>query len=253
MECTSQTNPFGYLGNFTSDRHALLVTSEGGKLVKTPKYTYRENVQFQEGRFFIHESGNAEVEIKISAKGLQIENGNMLSVARMPNEEKVKWIQRYMGLPTLEVQNLEFVILQNEIPEINIHTNLNVKNLGNKSGNRLFIQPNQINALSSSLSSSNGSRTRNFQRTLGYKDIDTMVFKLPVGFEVENLPKGVKFITDFGEYENVFEVVGDELTYKRILEIRDGIYPPELFDSYKDFLSQIEKADKTKVVLKKAN
>lgn len=251
LECTSQTNPFGYLGDFTSDRHALLVTSEGGKLVKTPKYSFMENIQFQEGRFVINESGNADVQIQIRAKGLQIENGNMLSVSRSSKEEKTKWIQQYLGLPSMEVQNLEFSVFHSEIPELSVQTFLKVKNLANKSGNRLFIQPNQINVFNSSVSAPKGSRTQSFQRTFGYKDFDTMIFKFPEGFEIENMPNGVSIVSEFGEYSTEFELNGDELTYKRRLELKDGIYPPELFDSYQDFLSQIEKSEKTKVVLKK--
>ncbi|WP_373520916.1 DUF3857 domain-containing protein [Aquiflexum sp.] len=253
LECTSQTNPFGYLGDFTSDRKALLITENGGKLAKTPKYGIEDNIQVQEGRFLINESGNAVVEIQIKTKGLQIENGNMLSVARNSKEEKTKWIQQYFNLPSLEVQNMEFTVSQSETPEVNVQTVLNVRNLANKSGNRLFLQPNQINVFTNSISTANGSRTQSFQRTLGYRDFDTMVFKLPEGFEIENLPSRVKHVTAFGEYETEFEVDGDELTYRRTLEMRDGIYTPELFDSYKEFLSQIEKADKTKVVLKKIN
>ncbi|SMD44021.1 protein of unknown function [Aquiflexum balticum DSM 16537] len=253
LECTSQTNPFGYLSDFTSDRFALLITENGGMLAKTPKYGFEENVQIQEGRFIINESGNAEAFIQIRTKGLQIENGNMLSVARISSEEKAKWIQQYLNLPSLEVQKLEFTVHQNDIPEVNVETMLNVRNLANKSGNRLFLQPNQINVFTNSISTSNSTRTNYFQKNLGYRDFDTMVFKLPDGFEIENFPIGVKYTSALGEYETEFIIDGDELTYKRTLEMKDGIYAPELFDNYREFLSQIEKADKTKVVLKKIN
>ena len=43
LECTSQTNPFGYTGTFTSDRDVLVVTDGGGKIVHTPVYSQKDN------------------------------------------------------------------------------------------------------------------------------------------------------------------------------------------------------------------
>ena len=43
LECTSQTNPCGYLGKFTDNRPALLAAPDGGHLVRTPVYDEKTN------------------------------------------------------------------------------------------------------------------------------------------------------------------------------------------------------------------
>jgi len=43
LECTSRTNDFGELGNFTENRNALMITENGGQLVSTPKSKASDN------------------------------------------------------------------------------------------------------------------------------------------------------------------------------------------------------------------
>ncbi len=43
LECTSQDIPFGFLGNYTNDRLALVVSDSTSQLVQTKKYDAKEN------------------------------------------------------------------------------------------------------------------------------------------------------------------------------------------------------------------
>jgi hypothetical protein len=50
LECTSQVIPFAFQGAFTDNRHVLMITPQGGKLVKTHRYTDFENKLIEVGR-----------------------------------------------------------------------------------------------------------------------------------------------------------------------------------------------------------
>ena len=52
LECTSQTMPFGFLGDFTDDRDVLVVTPEGGIIKRTAIYKDETNLQKLANNYF---------------------------------------------------------------------------------------------------------------------------------------------------------------------------------------------------------
>ena len=73
-DCTSQTIPFGYLGDFTDDRNVLACTPEGGKLMHTPKYNYKNNLESRKAEFAINEAGELSGTMKTIFKGIDYED-----------------------------------------------------------------------------------------------------------------------------------------------------------------------------------
>jgi hypothetical protein len=61
LECTSQYQPFGFLGDFTDDRDVLLITDESGKIAHTKIYKTEDNTQNRKIEAQIDSAGNAAV------------------------------------------------------------------------------------------------------------------------------------------------------------------------------------------------
>jgi hypothetical protein len=91
LECTSQDIPFGYLGSFTNDRHVLMITDEGGKLVKTPDYPQDMNRKDCWANVEIAEDGAGEASIHSSYSGLLYDE-----VSGMINEDKLEQKKGYI-------------------------------------------------------------------------------------------------------------------------------------------------------------
>ena len=74
LECTSQTVPFGFGGNFTDDRYALIVKPTGGEIIKTNAYVEKDNSQITSGQYTIDEKGSIKGQLTIESKGVRYSN-----------------------------------------------------------------------------------------------------------------------------------------------------------------------------------
>ena len=71
LECTSQTEAFGFLSNFTDDRLALIVKSEGGEIVRTTSYINEQNSKISKGIVRLDINGDLFATLEIKYKGIQ--------------------------------------------------------------------------------------------------------------------------------------------------------------------------------------
>ena len=73
--------------------------------------------------------------------------------------------------------------------------------------------------------------------------------KLPDGFEVDEVPDGVKLDSDFGSYTASFEIKDGQLLFKRTLVQRAATVPANKYQSLRDFFGRINALEQSPVVL----
>lgn len=250
LECTSQTMPSGYLGDFTSDRPALMIDANGGKLVRTPKYNLNQNLQVRHIKAVLDDNGTLSTNIRTRYTGMQQDNlHNMINAL---SKEKVKEILvEQLDFSTYDVNNFNYEEKKSSLPSINESLNITVSNYATITGKRLFIMPNIMTRSGSKL---NVDSTRKFDIQLGYeyRDMDSVEIELPKGYTVEVLPKDVDIQSKFGNYSSSVKFKDNKLFYYRIIEQNSGRYPAKDYNDLAEFYSAIYKADRNKVVLVKA-
>jgi Domain of Unknown Function with PDB structure (DUF3857)/Transglutaminase-like superfamily len=247
LECTSQTNPFGYLGSFTSDRHVLLITENGGKLVKTPTYQVIDNQQITKGNVVLGENNSATANIEILFTGMQQEMPSAL-IHQLGQDEQKKWILNNISLSGVELESFSLTENKAKIPSVKQIMKLSLRNITTKSGTRVFFMPN-IMSQSKSIPLANANRKSDFVQSMNYLDTDSITFQIPKNYSAEFLPEPIKIQSKFGTYSSSTIIVGDKITYFRQLTIKKGQYPPSQYAEWVDFRRKIVKADKSQVVL----
>lgn len=247
LECTSQTAPFGYLGTFTDNRYALLVTENGGKLAKTIRYAGNVNLQSTAADVYLDATGNAKAKVTSSYSGLQYENGNLDNVVDLSTEDQKKWIQNNLEITTFVVNDFTIASKKAKIPTATVAANLTLNKYASVSNKRIFMTPNLMNRWSY-IPEKVESRKSPFVLRMAFTDVDTIRYHIPESIYPEFLPSDTKIESRFGTYEAGFKLDAGSLIYTRKMTRKDGEFPPEAYQELIDFYKSVNKADNTKLV-----
>jgi transglutaminase-like putative cysteine protease len=246
LECTSQTNPFGYIGTFTDDRKALLITEDGGKLVNTKKYTAEQNVQSRSADVFLELSGNAKATVKTTYSGLQYEDHDLNFVLNKQDMQK-KWVESTTQIPIFDIVSFSMTDQKQKIPSATVKLNLNLQQFATVNGKRIFITPNLMNR-STHVPEKVEQRKSNVHIRLEVIDNDTIRYHIPENIYPEFLPEPIKITSRYGEYESTVKLDAGSLVYTRRVKMNKGEFPADSYTELIDFYKSINKADNMKMV-----
>lgn len=140
LECTSKHLPTGYLGDFTSDRHALVVTDEGGFIDKTPAY---DHVRFNSYKF------EHEVQIDLTGNtkivGSYLLEGNaaadLIEASRaLSGEQKKNYLNSTLGGQGLVLAEYSIVdITDGVVPKARISFSGQIQKYTQTTGKRIIL------------------------------------------------------------------------------------------------------------------
>ena len=249
LECTSQTAPFNEPSTFTGNREALLITPEGGKIVTTRWYTEHENQSYTVAAVKIDADGNAQIRFSTVSSGMIYSNSSVGVVASMDRKTQVQWLRGMTSLSNFEAGNISFEegYIGNTIAGT-VTADLEARRAASVSGKRMFINPNMFSQSKISLSPLEERKSR-MKLSYAYTFMDTVHIEVPEGYYPEMLPEPISIASDFGSYEAQFLFNDQGLMYIRKRTQVDGVYEAERYNDYVSFRKEIERADRTKVVL----
>ena len=248
LECTSQTNPFGFLGDFTDDRDVLVITPEGGVIKRTPSYKNETNLQTTKATIRLDEKGTIQATLERVSKGLQF--ANKYSYERYPKEELIK---HYKSKVWSYNNNLEVdsVTLKNDKEQV-VFTedfSISIEDYATVTDAEILFRVNFFNK-----NSFIPKRYRNRKLPLliprGFKDEDESIIEIPKGYQVEALFEDKSIINKFGMYQISIDKIDEHhIKYKRTLFIKEGLYPKEDYKAYRAFRRKVAKNDNLRIAL----
>ncbi|HYG38289.1 MAG TPA: DUF3857 domain-containing protein [Cytophagales bacterium] len=246
LECTSQTNPFGYLGSFTDNRKVILCTKQGGIVATTRSYSPLESSQIRKAFFLLDAEGNLEGNVTTQFQGIQYDNRDR--IVSLSGRDRTEEILKLYPINNLDIKKYEISQDKQGIPVMTEELNFYSSNYGAKSSNRIFLYINPVNQFHNFLKDL-GARKNPIFIPRGYLDEDLLEYTLPENYKIEHLPKDVNLKNEFGEFSCKTTLEGDKLIYQRKMLLNEGTFPPESYQKLREYYLKIALADQQKLVL----
>jgi len=252
LECTSQEGPLNYLGSFTDDRNVLLIDKEESRIIRTPASTAKDNVCERTIEAEILETGGVTAKVAIRYKGLQQDYPRSVAKIASPREQE-EWLQETIDLSGKTINEYEFTTVSQDEPLVVLEVDLDARQYASKAGKRLLINPNLLSRMTH-IPEKMEERTQPIELKRAYSYKDEVHFTLPAGLSIESMPDApVEIKSDFGTYQAQFFLTEDgKLQYSRFFQQNKVSLPAERYEDFRQFMIDVNKADKTKVVLVKS-
>lgn len=247
LECTSQTEAMGYAGSFTGNRHALLITPDGGKLVKTPSYSGSENTVSRKAEVLLNADGNATATLETIFSGLEQDEPSF--VVSAGSEDQQAWFRQNVQLANYSVKNLEYSRQKDRLPKVTEKATLVINKCVGITSKRFFLTPNLFSQNTIRLPE-NKNRTVDILQNQASIATDIITFHLPPGvFHPEFFPETQNIKSSFGEYSVTYKIAENKITYNRTLKLEKGRYAANQYNELQEFFRKVTAADKTQIVL----
>jgi transglutaminase-like putative cysteine protease len=248
LECTSQTNPFGFLGDFTDDRDVLVITPEGGVIKRTPSYKNETNLQTTKATIRLDKKGTIQATLERISKGLKFDN--RYHYDRYPKEELIKHYKSKVWSYNNNLE-VESVKLKNDKEQVAFTEDflISIEDYATVTDAEILFRVNFFNK-NSFIPKRYRNRKLPLQISRGFKDEDESIIEIPKGYQVEALFEDKSIINKFGMYQISIDKIDEHhIKYKRTLFIKEGLYPKEDYKAYRAFRRKVAKNDNLRIAL----
>ena len=248
LECTSNTAPTGYMGDWTADRTVLLLTPEGGQLARTPKPLPSDNAAIQNVNIQVQEDGSVQMALSAEYYGARQELLRALT-EELSTEDQLEYLHRKGYLPALQQVEYDLVVNPDE-PKAELNFSCELDRYARRMGQRMFLPINRYFAFDQ-VPPADNQRELPIQLRTARLLVDTISIELPELMEIESMGEAITTIEhDRGTYRSEINVEGNQLRWVRVLQLFPVELPAEAYAELRDFYIEVGRADARQIVLK---
>jgi len=250
LECTSKQTLPGVLGNFTENRNALLLTENGGVLVKTPVSKSVSNKWISTTDAELFDDGSALLTSRLFVSGEFWQYVDAY-VNGQTKEDTKKALVNAFGYKAPD--DLAVKILSDSADGHLVEIKLSYSQFYDfKAGSKHFYPLRQYKLNEETIKPA---ETRKHEYLFDYPYIKTdhITYKLPEGFLNESVQPTKEIRNEYVKYQNSIQLneTKTKLSVTTELQLHKHIVPPDKFNEVANSFEAIKKDEGQKIVLKK--
>jgi hypothetical protein len=200
------------------------------------------NLSGRSGVFFMNVKGSASARINAKFSGSFF--GSAHSNYFIQSEDELRRILfsnlRYSDFKVPTVSYMESAL---KVPESSLDYQLEIKNFVSLNGSRIYFNPSfsMQNYLTDSPVS--------LSIVASSISLDSLTYNLPSGFVTEFVPTPISITSKYGIYTYKISAEGSKVVFVRKLELYKSDIPVKDYEEIKNFINDIARTDRQKVIL----
>ncbi len=243
LECTNQTIPFNFLGSFTSDRDVLLITPDGGKLVRTP--LMRNSFMATTGTISLERRGASRGSLTMMAGGLAFDDNRIFNGKTVTELKRL--LNQGMDLGTFSADTASYREMTEGEPVSELTFDLTLNDFAVVAGTRIHFRP-CLNTFEHQPFDTISVKVFEMEER-----IDTIIYRVPTEYRPEYIPSPVSTEGPCGVYSYRIEPQADgSLMFIRRMKVNRGTYTGERAKELFAFLNKAAASDQRRVYINRA-
>lgn len=246
LECTSNNLAAGFLGTFTENKNALVLTENGGVLTRTPASKAENNLLSEYTEILINEQGGAKAMSKSFSTGDIAQEFS--EIKKMDIDDQKEIFINHFNYKAGDV--FEIVSHKDSTSGHSMQMNFEFERwYAFKAGNKYFL-PQKLNRIFYE-DLKDEKRTIDYLFDYPYQKTDTTVIYLPKEFVAEELPASQEMKTGFADYKKQVVTDAGKITIITSLSLKQHIISAEQYKTVQAFFAKVKEYEEQSIVIKK--
>jgi Domain of Unknown Function with PDB structure (DUF3857)/Transglutaminase-like superfamily len=251
---TNELTPFGQIGGYLQDNFGLLVSSDGGELVKLPHQAAEMNGITRTAKLSLEGDGTLKGDVTEFRVGDRAWTQRWALRTVRKESDRIKPIENLLAGSLSSYRITKALLVNLEITDLPFGYKYSFQsdNYAKTAGNLILVRPRVMGSKSQAILETKDPRVFPIEFEGPVRDTDSFEIALPQGYEVDDVPPPVDADYSFASYHSKTEVKGNVIAYTRTFEVKELSVPPTKADELKKFYRIIASDERNTAVLKPA-